>query len=227
MLSIIVPTYNERDNIAELSRRIFSALEKAGIHGELIIIDDGSPDGTGDYAESLKGTYNIKVIQRGKKLGLASAVIEGFNTASYDVLAVMDADLSHPPEVLPVMFDSIKSGQAQFVIGSRLVPGGGSTAWPWYRRFVSWVARIIARPLTPVRDSTSGFFMLKRSVIDGVELNTLGFKICLEILAKGKYDRAAEIPIIFVERGKGRSKLGPGEVLEYLKQLMYLYKRRK
>ncbi len=227
MLSIIIPTYNEKDNVEKLVKRIFTSLEDAEIKGEIIIIDDNSPDGTADVAESLGKTYDIKVIRRSGKLGLASAVIEGFESATYDVLAVMDADLSHPPEVLPKMFYYIKSGDAQIVIGSRLVAGGGSTNWPWYRRFVSWVARTLAKPITPVRDLTSGFFMLKRSVIEGVKLNPIGFKICLEVLAKGKYDTVKEVPIMFHDRGAGKSKLGIRHIFAYLRQLLLLYIRRK
>ena len=226
MLSIIVPTYNERDNIEELARRIFSCLKEADIPGELVIVDDGSPDGTADLAESLKSTYDVKVIRREGKRGLASAVIEGFEGATYDILAVMDADLSHPPEALPKMYYYTETGEAEIVIGSRFVPGGGSTNWPWYRRFVSFVARSLARSLTPVRDLTSGFFMIRRSVIAGVDLNPLGFKIGLEILAKGKYDSVKEIPIIFADRGRGKSKFSIRQVFEYLKQLWLLYRRK-
>jgi len=227
MLSIIVPTYNERENIKELAERIFSGLKDAGIEGELVIVDDNSPDGTAQAAESLGGTFDIKVIRREGKLGLSSAVIEGFECATYDILAVMDADLSHPPEALPKMYYFIDSGEAEIVIGSRFVSGGGSKNWPWYRRLVSFVARFLARPLTKVRDLTSGYFMIKRSVIEGVKLNPIGFKICLEILAKGKYDRVKEIPIQFSDRGHGKSKLSIRQIIEYLKQLFLLYLRRK
>ncbi|HTY12809.1 MAG TPA: polyprenol monophosphomannose synthase [Candidatus Omnitrophota bacterium] len=216
MLSIIVPTYNEKNNLSELTTRIKSQVKDA----EVIVVDDNSPDGTADFARHL----GVKVLVRPTRQGLASAVLDGFKIARGDILCVMDADLSHPPEIIPEMLDLIKSGQADLVVGSRLVKGGGSLDWTWYRKLASLIARLPARPLTTVRDNTSGYFMLKRSVIDGVALNPIGFKICLEVLAKGKYKKAVEVPIIFADRGAGSSKLGMIEATEYLFQLGLLYK---
>ena len=133
----------------------------------------------------------------------------------------MDADLSHKPEDIPSLYNVMD--KADIAIGSRLVKGGGSTNWPLYRRFVSFVARSLARPLTDVKDLTSGFFMLKKPVIKGRSFNPIGFKILLEILAKGNYNKALEVPIVFVDREGGKSKMGPREVLDYLKQLSILY----
>jgi len=223
MLSVIVPTYNEASNIRTLSQRIFAATKREGIDCELIVIDDGSPDGTGDIAEGLKGQYRVKVLERGGKKGLASAVIDGFGIASGNVLCVMDADLSHPPEKIPEMFRIIEQNEADFVIGSRLVAGGGSSDWSAWRKFVSFVARVIARPITSVKDLTAGYFMLKKSVIEGVKLNPIGFKICLEIIVKGRYNKVKEIPILFAGRISQKSKLGAKQVFEYLLQLLELY----
>ena len=215
MLSIIVPTYNEKNNLSELVSRIKTAAKDA----EIIIVDDNSPDGTADFARHL----GLKVLVRPTRQGLASAVIEGFKIAKGDLICVMDADLSHPPEVLPEMIELIKSGRSDFVIGSRLVKGGGSRDWTWYRRLFSEAARLPARPLTTIKDITSGFFMLKRSVIEGVKLNPIGFKICLEIITKGKYKNPTEVPIIFADRQGGRSKMGVVEIAEYFIQLGMLY----
>ncbi|MCX5726031.1 MAG: polyprenol monophosphomannose synthase [Candidatus Saganbacteria bacterium] len=223
MISIIVPTYNERENIFELVERVFRTLDGASLKGELIVVDDNSPDGTAALASSLKGKFNIEVLRRKGKMGLASAVLEGFKAAKGDILCVMDADLSHPPEVIPEMFGLIESGKGEIAIGSRLVKGGGSTYWPASRKIVSLVARVIAMPLTDVRDSTSGYFMLKRSVVDRAKLNPIGFKILLEILARGDYNKVLEVPITFVDREGGRSKMGAVEILEYLGQLGILY----
>ncbi len=216
MLSIIVPTYNEKSNLSELTSRIRSLAKDA----EIIIVDDNSPDGTADFARHL----GLKVLVRPTRQGLASAVIDGFKIARGDILCVLDADLSHPPEIIPEMLRMIKSEEADLVIGSRLVKGGGSRDWTWYRRLFSQFARLPAQPLTGIRDITSGYFMLKKSVIDGVELNPIGFKICLEIIAKGKYKKAAEVPIIFADRQVGRSKMGAIEIAEYFLQLGLLYK---
>lgn len=216
MLTVIIPTYNEARNIKELKERLFYAYHDM----EIIIVDDNSPDGTAQLAQKIGG---LKVLVRPKREGLASAVLEGLKLAKGEVLCVMDGDLSHPPEALPQMYAIIKSGQADFVIGSRLVEGGGSVYWPWYRRLASFLARSIARPLTPIRDLTSGFFMLKREVIESVRLNPIGFKICLEILTKGKYKKAVEYPITFTDRGRGRSKMGTRETFEYFRQVAGLY----
>lgn len=216
MLSIIVPTYNEKNNLSELTARIKAQVSDA----EMIVVDDNSPDGTADFARHL----GLKVLVRPTRQGLASAVIDGFKISRGDVICVMDADLSHPPEVIPEMLRIIRSGAADLVIGSRLVPGGGSRDWSWYRKAFSELARMPAKPLTDIKDFTSGFFMLKKSVIDGVELNPIGFKICLEIIAKGKYQKVIEVPYIFADRRGGKSKMGPFEITEYFVQLGLLYK---
>ena len=115
------------------------------------------------------------------------------------------------------------SGEADFVIGSRLVAGGGATDWSGWRKGVSFVARLLARPITGVKDLTSGYFMIKRQVIQEVSLSPIGFKICLEIIAKGNYNRVAEIPITFVGRSEDASKLGLRQIIEYVIQVSSLY----
>jgi len=215
MLSIIIPTYNEKNNLSELYARLNTVAKDA----EVIIIDDNSPDGTADFARRM----GIKVLVRPTRQGLASAVIDGFKLAKGDIVCVMDADLSHPPEVIPEMIELIKSGKADLVVGSRLVRGGGSRDWTWLKRFMSDLARLPARLLTDVKDVTSGFFMLKRSVIESVELNPIGYKILLEIIAKGKYKKTAEVPIIFADRLGSKSKMGMVEMGEYLFQVGMLY----
>ncbi len=224
MLSIIIPTLNERNNLEELCDRIFKVVPK---DSELILVDDNSKDGTIELAKVLFEKYPITIIARPRKLGLSSAVIDGFKIAKGEILAVMDADLQHPPEVLPKMLDWINNGKAELIIGSRLVPGGGSKDWPWYRKIISLVARIPAMPLTKVKDLTSGLLVLKKKVVAGVKLNPIGFKIGLEIICKGKYSKVSEFPIMFGERHGGQSKLGNKQIFEYLVQLRQLYKSRK
>ena len=224
MLSIIIPTLNERNNLEELCDRIFKVVPK---DSELILVDDNSKDGTIELAKVLFEKYPITIIARPRKLGLSSAVIDGFKIAKGEILAVMDADLQHPPEVLPKMLDWINNGKAELIIGSRLVPGGGSKDWPWYRKIISLVARIPAMPLTKVKDLTSGLLVLKKKVVAGVKLNPIGLKIGLEIICKGKYSKVSEFPIMFGERHGGQSKLGNKQIFEYLVQLRQLYKSRK
>ena len=223
MISVVVPTYNERENLEELLRRVNDACSSAGIEVETVIVDDNSPDGTGNLAEELAGTYAVKVIHRAGKLGLSTAVIEGFGVASGDLLVVMDADLSHPPEKIPEMIAKIESGEAQVVVGSRYVPGGKVENWPIHRRLISKGATQLARWLTEVKDPMSGFFALRKDVIEGVELDPVGYKIGLEILVKGRYEKAAEVPITFADRKAGKSKLGASVYLKYIDHCTRLY----
>ncbi len=193
----------------------------------MVIVDDGSPDGTGSLADELSKSFAMKVVHRKGKLGLSSAVLEGFAAATAPVLVVMDADLSHPPEKIPEMVEKITSGQADVVVGSRYIKGGSVEDWPVSRRIISKGATLMARWLTKVKDPMSGFFALKRSVIEGVTLNPVGYKIGLEILVKGRYDKAVEVPIRFYNRKSGQSKLKGSEYLKYLDHVILLYEYRK
>ena len=158
----------------------------------------------------------MRVIKRIDKRGLGSAIIDGINAAQSPVVCVIDADLSHPPEALPEMYKIIKSRQAQLVIGSRKVAGGGTSEWIWYRKIIHWVARSIASFLTPVKDLTSGFFMFEKKIIEGVKIEPKSWKIALEIAVKGNYDKVKEYPIVFVEREAGKSNMSIKEVIAYL-----------
>ena len=218
LLSVIVPTYMERESIEELINRIESSLKI--LPSELIVVDDSSPDGTGECAEELNSRYgNIKVIKREGKLGLSSAVLAGFQKARARVLAVMDADLQHPPELLSEMYVKIGEGY-DLVVASRYVEGGKSKGLGLGRKIVSRSATALAHFLLPrtrkVRDIVSGFFMLRRSVIEGVELRPVGYKILLEIVVRGKYDSVAEVPYTFKPRRSGKSSLNLREVWNYM-----------
>jgi dolichol-phosphate mannosyltransferase len=225
-LSLIIPTYNERDRLSELVDTTFAALRGAGIDAELVIVDDRSPDGTGALADDLARRYPIRVVHRSGKLGLGTAVIDGFNAAAHDVLGVMDADLSHPPAALAAMVTVLETSGADFVIGSRYIPGGGTGNWSWMRAWLSRAACVLARPLTPVRDATSGFFLLRREVIEGVQIEAGGFKICLELLTRGHARAVAEVPYVFANRTAGASKMNLREALGYLRQLWQLLRWR-
>ena len=167
----------------------------------------------------------MRVVRRAGKAGLASAVVAGFAAAKGDVLLVMDADLSHPPEVAPALLDAIAGG-ADLAVGSRYVKGGGTMDWPVMRRIVSRVACLMGNVLVPIRDSTSGFFAIRRAVIDGVKLNPIGFKIGFEVMARGRYKRAVEVPYTFRDRELGKSKFGQREILQYIVQLGQVAKDR-
>jgi dolichol-phosphate mannosyltransferase len=187
----------------------------------MIIVDDNSPDGTGKLAESLSHSYPISTIHRNKKLGLGSAVIEGFKFAKGDILGVMDADLSHPVEAIPKILEELKN--FDLVIGSRLTQGGIVEKWSLPRKIISGAGVCLARFLTKTRDPLSGFFFFKRSVIKNVTLCCDGYKILLEILVKGNYLNCKEVPIIFKPRTAGKSKLNFNEYIDYLKLLGHLY----
>jgi len=223
MLSIVIPTYNERDNLPVLVQKIFTALGSEP--AEVVVVDDNSPDGTGTVAEDLKKNYALQVIHRSGKNGLASAVIEGFGAARGDFLCVMDADMSHDPKVLPSFLKALREG-ADLAIGSRYVPGGGMKGWPKFREFGSRFAILLAKPVTKVKDATSGFFCFRRPVLDKVHLDPLGFKIGLEIFVKGKAKKIQEVPYVFIDRQAGKSKLNNKEILNYLKHLFRLYRWR-
>ncbi|MFH1237614.1 MAG: polyprenol monophosphomannose synthase [Candidatus Aenigmatarchaeota archaeon] len=228
-VSVIVPTYNERENIAILIPRIFSSLENNAMHGEVIVVDDGSPDGTADVAEKLGGEYAVRVLRRPRKAGLSSAVIAGFEKAEGDVIGVIDADLSHPPEEIPRMARPIMDGSTDITVASRYIAGGGVENWPLKRQIISNGARALARPITGLKDPLSGFFFFRKSVIEGKKLNTTGYKIGLEVIAKSGDARIVEIPYTFSDRARGESKLGIGEYVNYLRHLskLYLHKIRR
>ncbi len=216
MLSIVVPTFNEAGSLPKLAERLHAAL--ADRAWELVVVDDGSPDGTADVAEALAPRIPVRVVRRAGKAGLASAVVAGFAAARGDVLLVMDADLSHPPEVVPALADAIANG-ADLAVGSRYVKGGGVMDWPLRRRVVSRVACLMGSALVPVRDATSGFFALRRAVVDGVKLNPIGFKIGFEVIARGRYTKVVEVPYTFRDRELGASKFGRREIIQYVVQL--------
>jgi len=216
VISVVVPTYNEADSVTGLAERLARSL--AGRDWELLIVDDASPDGTAEVAAALAPRLPVRVLRRAGKAGLASAVLAGFADSRGDVLVVMDADLSHPPEVVPALVDALDGG-ADLAMGSRYVAGGSIAGWPLRRRVVSRVACFIGGLLVPVRDATSGFFALRRRILDGARLNAIGFKIGFEIVARARAGRIVEVPYTFRDRAAGRSKFTSREIGQYLVQL--------
>jgi dolichol-phosphate mannosyltransferase len=231
-LSIVVPTYNERTRLGELVEAVFQVFAAHAIDGEVVIVDDGSPDGTGALADDLATRHRIRVVHRPGKLGLGTAVIDGFAAAGGEILGVMDADLSHPPEALPRLLAALDGAGpdgegADMAIASRYVPGGAVRNWPFIRRAMSRLACVLARPITPARDATSGYFLVRRPAVDGVKIAAGGFKICLELLVRGRVASVVEVPYTFSDRAAGESKMSWREATGYLWQLRDLLRARR
>lgn len=221
-----MPTYNERDRLTELTDALFAAAASAGLALELIIVDDNSPDGTGVLADELATTRTMQVVHRSGKLGLGTAVVAGFNVAIADTVGVMDADFSHPPALVPKMIKVFHATDADVLVASRYIPGGSTPNWPFKRRLLSRIGCLLARGLSPIRDAASGFFLIRRDIAQGVLIKAGGFKICIELIVRGRPGRLVEIPYRFDDRELGESKMSLREASGYLVQLKDLYLHR-
>lgn len=224
-VTVVVPTYNERDNIPVLLERLEKAFASANRPLDMLVVDDNSPDGTAAYAAELgeDGSRPIRSICRTEERGLSTAVIRGMQEARYDICVCIDADLSHPPEKVPELVDAVENG-APFALGSRYVPGGEMVDWGGLRLVNSVGATLLARPLTRVADPMSGFFCVRRSNVPFEELNPIGYKIALEVIVKMGVTDPREIPITFTDRLHGESKLTLKEQLRYITHLERLYR---
>ncbi len=227
-LSVVVPTYNEAGNVEVLAEKIGQALE--GIDYDIFFIDD-STDDTPDILSSLAGRDpHVQFLHRVNEKGLATAVIKGFEIADGDFLACMDADLQHPPEILRPMYAALCSG-ADICVPSRLIKGGSDGGLNLYRKFVSgtarWMGKILLPCLKKISDPTSGLFMFRKEMLDGADLQPVGWKIMIEVLAMTDYSLVVEIPYSFQDRASGESKLSKDATLQYIEQLFGLRKRGK
>lgn len=218
-VTLVVPTYNERENIPILVGRLESVLQdKASF--EIIIVDDNSPDGTWQVAQDLASRKpHVRCLRRIDRRGLSSAVIDGFALARAPLLGVIDADLQHDETILPQMIAQADSHDV--VIGSRLSAGGGiDRTWSWHRRLMSWTATKLAQIVLGVRisDPMTGYFLVQKHVFEGVaeHLNPMGFKILLEIIYRAKGSRVAEVGYVFRTRQHGESKLTTSVIMDYL-----------
>jgi dolichol-phosphate mannosyltransferase len=227
-LSIVIPTYNEAGGIETLLRALDAIFQAHSLDGEIVVVDDNSPDGTGAIVDRLAQTLPVRCLHRPAKLGLSSGVIDGWKIARKESVALgaMDADFSHDIDALPLMVEALESGGYGLAVGSRYVAGGGIANWPKRRIVTSRVACWLARPLTKVKDVTSGYFLVRREALEGVTLDPIGFKIGLEVIVKGKYGKVLEVPYVFKDRVFGESKLNQKEIWNYLKQLRKLYSAR-
>lgn len=220
-ISIVVPTYNESENIEKIIPLVNSALKN--YNHEIVIVDDNSPDGTAEVAKKIAENYPIKGVVRDKKSGLASAILTGFMNSSGEILGVIDADMQHPPELMVSLIDKLRNGY-DIAIASRYVEGGSVEDWSFFRRLVSKGAIMLTKPLTKVKDPMSGYFFLRKGIIEGVNFKPHGYKLLLEILVKGNYIKVAEIPYLFTKRMAGESKLKASEYWKYIRLLIHLYK---
>ncbi len=225
-ISIVVPTYNEAENVGNLVNQIDYALR--GIDYEVIFVDDSTDDTPDAIRKVMAENPNVRMEHRDTEKGLATAVIKGFELAGGDYIAVMDADLQHPPAILRSMYAVMETG-VDFCVPSRFIPGGSDGGLGPYRKLVSGVARYIGKIALPslrkITDPTSGLFMFRRAVIEGADLRPIGWKIMVEVLAMGTYKSVVEIPYKFQARPAGESKLSSKVTIEYLKQVAQLMRR--
>ncbi len=233
-ISIIVPTYNESQNIVNILKSIRENVPK-GISTQTIVVDDNSPDGTGkiveDYISNIKKiTENtIDVIHRKAKNGLSSAILNGIQNAKAETIVVMDSDFSHPPQIIPKMIETFKQYQCDLVVASRYITGGNIQGWTTKRKLMSKIATIIAKKGLDVKtkDPMSGFFAFKKNIIQELNFDALGYKFLLELLVKTKGINVKEIPYTFENRQFGSSKLDSSTIIDYFKSVWKLYRHGK
>jgi dolichol-phosphate mannosyltransferase len=219
---ILIPTYNEIENIEKIIRKVFSLPEPFHI----LVIDDGSPDGTAHKVKELQNEFTdqLFILERNGKQGLGKAYIAGFKWSierKYDFIFEMDADFSHNPDDLIQLYDACKNAGADVSVGSRYVKGGKVVNWPFNRIFISYGASVYVRLITwmPVKDCTAGFVCYKREVLEAIDLDNIkfigyAFQIEMKYTAWRKGFKIKEVPITFVDRTEGVSKMSKGIVKE-------------
>lgn len=229
-VSVVIPTYNEAGNIETLVRGIISEFSANKISGEVVVVDDNSPDGTGAIVKKIgKKFKNVGLVAREKKEGIGEALKAGFAAARGDVVITMDADLSHDPKEIAMLVRKMREGYG-IVIGSRYVAGGGIENWPVERRMVSRGANMLSRFLLGIgaHDVTSGYRAYRKETLRAMGLEKIksaGYAAELELLYRAIKSGAkvAEVPIAFRQRGSGKSKLGVGQVPAYVKTVIRLF----
>lgn len=224
-VSIIIPTFNERENVRTITERIRTALATLGAPYEIWFVDDSRDDTPQVLAGLSEAFAEVRFVHRTNGRGLGTAVVEGFRRSSGDLVIVMDADLQHPPELLPDIIQALETG-AEVVIPSRFIAGGSDGGLSWMRKLISWTARSIGRlavrRLRPVTDCTGGYFGVHRRVIEGVVLDPVGWKILMEVLVRGRYQIVRELPYVFLARDAGASKMNLREQWNYLRHVVRL-----
>lgn len=221
---MVAPTLREAENLPALAERVGEALSASGLEWELIIVDDDSRDGTEAVVAGLARSAPVRLhVRRGRRPDLSKAVLDGIGIARFDLVAVLDADLSHPPEAIPLLLGKLRSG-CDIAFGSRYAAGGAvAGGWSLYRNLNSRVATLLARPLAGHSDPMSGFFAVDRRGLPRRELlRPIGYKIGLELVVRGRL-RVGETPILFSARRYGKSKLDWRRQLSFLRHLHRLY----
>ncbi|KAA6464651.1 polyprenol monophosphomannose synthase [Acidobacteria bacterium AB60] len=229
-LTLVIPTLNEVANLPLLLERVTASLEKQPLAFEILIVDDGSCDGTEELISSIiTRDTRIRLLVRREERGLSGAILHGWENCSASILGVIDADLQHPPELLPALVGVIQEGY-DVAIGSRYARGAQVHHWSGLRRLLSmaavWVTYPIQRCTLKAQDPMSGYFLVRRKCVEKVEFQSTGFKLLLEILVRGRVASVQEVPIIFGRRLTGRSKANLGVAWEYLRLLSRLYASR-
>lgn len=224
-LSIIIPSYNERGNVQNIVNRIEESMSGCKIDYDIWFVDDSTDDTVAILEQLSQHHERVHVHHRDGGRGLASAVVAGFERAKGQFMIVMDADLQHPPELLPDVYACLMSG-IDIVIPSRFVSGGSDGGLGPIRKIISWTARVIGQValqrLRRISDCTSGFFGLRRDVLKGVTLDPIGWKILIEVLVKGHYKSVHELPYRFSARGAGESKMNLSEQWNYFRHILRL-----
>lgn len=229
-LALVIPTFHEAGNILPLLGRVRPALDRCGIPYEVIIVDDESGDGIEELVTGISADDpRVRLIVRHGERGLAGAVLRGWAGTHASHLAVMDADLQHPPELLPQLWAAMETG-ADLAVGSRYASGGSLGGWNAARHFISrvsiWMTLPVQRSGLRARDPMSGFFIVRRECLDGIALQKSGFKILLEILARAHLRSVVEVPFTFGTRQAGQSKAGARIAIEYVLLLLRLFRQK-
>jgi dolichol-phosphate mannosyltransferase len=227
-VSIVIPTFREQENLQRLLPALFDILHQAGRVAEVVVVDDDSRDGTEELCQRLSANYPLRLYIRRGERGLATAVLRGLQLATGNVLVVMDADFSHPPEAVPALLAAAESPECDLAIGSRYVAGGAlDPNWSSLRRLNSYLATLLARGLTDASDPMAGFFAIRRETLARAKtLRPLGYKILLELVVRCNCRRIVEIPIMFQDRISGESKLSLTQQWLYVRHLARLYAAR-
>jgi dolichol-phosphate mannosyltransferase len=226
-LALVIPTLREAKNLPGLLDHIRSVLDPVGIDYEIIVVDDDSRDGTEEIVTALgHSDPRVRLLIRKGERGLSGAILYGWRQTDAGILGVMDADLQHPPELLPALIAAIQAGN-DLAIGSRYTAGGQLGNWNPVRKFLStaavWATWPIQRSGVRAKDPMTGFFLLRRECIDGIEFQPTGFKLLLEILVRGRLRSVKELPLAFGLRAQGASKANFKVGWDYAKLLVRLY----
>jgi len=226
-LGLVIPTLCEAENIGGLLDHVIAVLNPLEIHYEILVVYDDSNDGTGDVVMAIASKDpRVRLIVRKGERGLSGAVLDGWRQTDADVLGVMDADLQHPPELLPRLFEAVSEGN-DMAIGSRYTPGGELGRWNPWRKLLSaaavWATWPLQRRRARAKDPMSGFFMVRRTSVEGIGFQRTGFKLLLEVLVRARLESVKEVPFAFGLRYRGASKANFRVAWDYARLLARLY----